>query len=81
MGKICSAASIRKNFLLRGVFRPYTNPHPPELPADIPSYHDLPFFKNQVKISLRNCGFINPESIEEYIARGGYRPCTRPSPT
>jgi len=25
-----------------------------------------------MRIALRNCGFINPESIEEYIARGGY---------
>ena len=63
----------QEEFLIEGVFRPYSNPHPPELPADIPSYHDLPFFKNQVKISLRNCGFINPNRIEEYIARGGYR--------
>lgn len=26
----------------------------------------------QVKIALRNCGFINPEIIDEYIVRGGY---------
>ena len=26
-----------------------------------------------MKISLRNCGFIDPESIEQYIARGGYQ--------
>ncbi len=26
----------------------------------------------QLKIVLRNCGFINPEDIEEYIAVGGY---------
>ncbi len=26
----------------------------------------------QVKIALRNCGFIDPESIDEYIATGGY---------
>lgn len=35
-------------------------------------YEDLPFFKKQEKIVLRNCGFINPDDIEEYIARGGY---------
>ena len=33
----------------------------------------MPFFKKQVKIALRNCGFIHPERIEEYIARGGYK--------
>ena len=28
--------------------------------------------KKQLRIALRNCGFINPESIDEYIARDGY---------
>ena len=40
---------------------------------DIPSYQELPFFSKQQRIALRNCGIINPESLEEYIARGGYR--------
>jgi NADH:ubiquinone oxidoreductase subunit F (NADH-binding)/(2Fe-2S) ferredoxin/formate hydrogenlyase subunit 6/NADH:ubiquinone oxidoreductase subunit I len=31
-----------------------------------------PFYSRQVKIVLRNCGFINPDSVEEYVARGGY---------
>ena len=30
------------------------------------------FLDGQVKIALRNCGFINPERIEEYVLRGGY---------
>ncbi len=30
------------------------------------------FHSGQTKIATRNCGIINPESIEEYIARGGY---------
>src|SRR6056297_1604026 len=33
---------------------------------------DLSFYQKQVRIVLRNCGFINPENIEEYIARDGY---------
>jgi len=33
---------------------------------------DIPFYKKQLRIVLRNCGVINPESIEEYIARDGY---------
>jgi NADH:ubiquinone oxidoreductase subunit F (NADH-binding)/(2Fe-2S) ferredoxin len=32
-----------------------------------------PFFKLQHRIALENCGVINPESLEEYIAAGGYR--------
>ena len=31
------------------------------------------FFKKQLRIVLRNCGFINPENIDEYIAREGYQ--------
>jgi NADH-quinone oxidoreductase subunit F len=38
----------------------------------IPSMKEIDFFKNQVKIVLRNCGVINPMNIEEYIARDGY---------
>ncbi len=34
---------------------------------------DQHFFEEQVKISLRNCGHIDPESIEEYEARDGYQ--------
>lgn len=33
---------------------------------------DINFFKKQRRVALRNCGLINPESIEEYIAAGGY---------
>ncbi len=38
----------------------------------IPFLEDIPFYNKQVKIVLRNCGYIDPDSIEEYIARGGY---------
>jgi NADH:ubiquinone oxidoreductase subunit F (NADH-binding)/(2Fe-2S) ferredoxin/Pyruvate/2-oxoacid:ferredoxin oxidoreductase delta subunit len=34
---------------------------------------DLPFYKRQKRVALRNCGLINPEKIEEYIANGGYQ--------
>jgi NADP-reducing hydrogenase subunit HndC len=33
----------------------------------------MDFYKKQIRIALRNCGFINPESIDEYIARDGYQ--------
>jgi len=63
----------QEEILIDGVTRPYANPQPVELPVEVPKYEELPFFQKQVKISLRNCGFINPENIDEYIARGGYR--------
>ncbi|WP_242837235.1 NADH-ubiquinone oxidoreductase-F iron-sulfur binding region domain-containing protein [Alkaliphilus transvaalensis] len=34
--------------------------------------HDMNFYKKQMRIALRNCGLINPEDIEEYIAVDGY---------
>ena len=50
-----------------------------QLPADdgktiagFPTYDELPFYSKQVRIALKNCGIINPESIEEYLAIGGY---------
>ena len=63
----------QEDILVEGQVRPYANPHPPTLAVEIPRYDDLPFFGKQVKIALRNCGFIHPERIEEYIARGGYQ--------
>ncbi len=40
---------------------------------ELPSWHEVPFFKGQKKIVLRNCGLIDPEDIEEYVAVGGYQ--------
>jgi NADH:ubiquinone oxidoreductase subunit F (NADH-binding)/(2Fe-2S) ferredoxin len=47
----------------------YTNPENKEHVED--SKH-MGFYKKQLRIALRNCGFINPENIDEYIARDGY---------
>ena len=33
---------------------------------------EMSFYQKQFRIVLRNCGFIDPESIDEYIARDGY---------
>lgn len=37
------------------------------------AFNHTKFFKSQTRIALRNTGLINPESVEEYIARDGYR--------
>jgi NADH:ubiquinone oxidoreductase subunit F (NADH-binding) len=44
-----------------------------ELWSGIPFMDELPFFAKQTRVILGNCGCYDPESIEEYIARGGYR--------
>ena len=41
-------------------------------PAGVKALIDTDFYKKQHRIALRNCGIINPESIEEYIGTGGY---------
>ena len=38
---------------------------------------DLTFYKKQKRIALKNCGVINPEDIDEYIAFDGYRALQR----
>ena len=39
----------------------------------VPFINQIPFFANQKRIVLKNCGIINPDDIVEYIAGGGYR--------
>ncbi|OGP52123.1 MAG: hydrogenase [Deltaproteobacteria bacterium RBG_13_43_22] len=44
----------------------------PETYKELPRYQDIPFYSKQVRITLRNCGIIDPEKIDEYIVQGGY---------
>ena len=46
---------------------------PPEEKKPIPTMSDIGFFARQTLIALRNRGLIDPEKIDEYIARDGYR--------
>jgi NADH:ubiquinone oxidoreductase subunit F (NADH-binding)/(2Fe-2S) ferredoxin len=48
----------------------YTDPRTKEHISD--SKH-MGFYKKQVRIALRNCGIIDPEQIDDYIARDGYQ--------
>ncbi len=47
----------------------YKKPAPPET---IPFLDQIPFFSKQMTIVLKNRGLIDPENIDEYIARDGY---------
>ena len=40
--------------------------------ASVPSLAETGFYKKQRRVALRNCGFIDPENIDEYIAMDGY---------
>ncbi len=44
----------------------------PENKEHVSDSKHMGFYRKQLRIALRNCGFINPEDIDEYISRGGY---------
>ncbi|MFO7900519.1 MAG: FAD-dependent oxidoreductase [Planctomycetota bacterium] len=45
-----------------------------DVPLDgVPSFEELPMMQGQVRLVTRNCGRIDPDEIDHYIARGGYR--------
>lgn len=44
----------------------------PKTKQHISDSKHMDFYKKQLRVALRNCGFIDPENIEEYIARDGY---------
>ncbi len=71
--KPSDAEDIVKEHIIKG--RPlkrllYKNP---KNDFAITSTENIDFYKKQIRIALRNCGFINPENIEEYIGRDGYQ--------
>ncbi len=49
----------------------------PEKKSAVPAINEIPFFKHQVLRALRNKGIIDPEKIDEYIARDGYMAAAR----
>ncbi len=65
---------IVSEHLLKGrpVERLIYKPKTEEMPHGVTSLSDTPFYKSQLRIALRNCGVINPEDIDEYIALDGY---------
>jgi len=71
------AREIANEHLLKGRTIPrlmYRNPLTSQL---IQTYGEMEFFNRQLRIALRNTGVINPEVIEEYIARDGYEALAR----
>jgi NADH-quinone oxidoreductase subunit F len=63
---------IVEETLLKGRVIPSLAYQEPVSHQAVPLYEDIPFYAKQRRITLRNCGLINPESIDEYIARDGY---------
>ena len=63
---------IVENHLLKGRLVERLLYHEPLTNESIPKYSEINFYKKQHRLVLANCGYINPELIEEYIAFGGY---------
>ncbi len=40
---------------------------------EVKAFDEIKFYSKQTRVALRNCGLINPDDIEEYIAHNGYR--------
>lgn len=57
----------------KAVFRSHLVGHLGEGAFDgVPRFFEHPMLLPQVRVVLRNCGIIDPESVEHYLARGGY---------
>ncbi len=69
--KPADAGEIVKEHLVKG--RPVTRLlYDPQQSKAHAKLEDIDFYQKQVRIVLRNCGVIDPDSIDEYIARDGY---------
>ena len=64
--EIVSETLVKGNIIERLV---YEDPNTGE---KFPYEKDVPFYKDQVKVVLRNCGRIDPKNINDYIRRDGY---------
>ncbi|NLY29164.1 MAG: NADH-quinone oxidoreductase subunit F, partial [Firmicutes bacterium] len=42
-------------------------------PKAVQTWSDMDFYSHQKRVVLRNCGLIDPDNIDEYIARDGYQ--------
>jgi len=56
---------------LSGKWTSYLDSHNGQFKG-VPAYRDIPMFRRQMRVVLRNSGLITPQNLDEYIARGGY---------
>ena len=66
------AEEIINNHIIKGEIVDRLLYKNPETKKIVETRDEIPFYKRQKRIVLRNCGLINPESIEETIGSGGY---------
>ncbi len=67
-----SARKIVRSYLLTGKILTEHTFYDHSLKQHIPIIDNIEFFKEQVRIALRNCGIVEFDSIDAYISRNGY---------
>jgi NADH:ubiquinone oxidoreductase subunit F (NADH-binding)/(2Fe-2S) ferredoxin/NAD-dependent dihydropyrimidine dehydrogenase PreA subunit len=63
---------IVEESLIKGRFVQRLAYKEPSTRKTVTRFDDIPFYGKQMRVVLRNCGVIDPQSIDEYIAIGGY---------
>ena len=71
--KVDDAVELVEQHLIKGEIIERLLYKDPTTKKKIAIQHDIPFFGNQMPRALRNKGLIDPEKIDDYIARDGYR--------
>ncbi|MBR2951389.1 MAG: NAD(P)H-dependent oxidoreductase subunit E, partial [Clostridia bacterium] len=70
--EIVSEHLLKGRVVNRLVYTEATEEENAKVQSAINSLTDTTFYRKQKRVALRNCGVINPEDIEEYIATDGY---------
>ncbi len=68
--KIIQSVVVERSGSLRGAIAHFG---PQEFSQEVPRFFDLPMLKSQERVVLKNCGMIDPERFDHYLASGGYR--------
>jgi NADH:ubiquinone oxidoreductase subunit F (NADH-binding)/(2Fe-2S) ferredoxin/NAD-dependent dihydropyrimidine dehydrogenase PreA subunit len=71
--KIDDIAEIVESHLINNIHVERLFYKDPVTKTYIPNYKDIPFYSNQTRIVLNNCGKINPEDINDYLDVDGYK--------
>ena len=71
--KVSDVAEIVEEHILKGRIVERLLYHEKKSNEIVHSLNDTEFYQKQKRIALRNCGVINPENIDEYIAFDGYQ--------
>lgn len=66
--KLIETTLVNKEIYVKKVFATYGKSN-----GVVKNIYETPFFANQLRVVLEYCGIIDPESIDEYIAAGGFK--------